>query len=296
MDNRDNSIFVSVIIPVYNDTENLKKCLQALAGQNYPQSLFEIIVVDNNSTEDIKTITEQFSVKLATETNPGSYSARNRGIALAKGQILAFIDSDCLPIEQWIANGVAAFNSEVDLVGGNVVFTFSAHKTFAEVYDSITNMQIKKNIANRKVCKTANLFVKKYVFDAVGLFPTYLKSGGDVIWTKKATEANFNLIYSSEAKVFHPARKLLPLLKKQYRVGKGQVDIWLDRDESSIKILSKIINDIRPPSFSKIADKNIGETKIETILLWLTGWMCKIATNTGRINNLERLFKSKIQN
>ncbi|VEP18899.1 Glycosyltransferase AglE [Hyella patelloides LEGE 07179] len=298
MNNKDNSFFVSVIIPVFNDSERLKKCLLALEKQIYPKSLFEIIVVDNNSSENIEIVTSQFSqVRLIVEKNPGSYSARNRGIALAKGQILAFIDSDCLPVEQWIASGVEALKSEtIDLVGGDVVFTFSSYKSFAEVYDSVTNMQIENNIKNRKVSKTANLFVKKNVFDAVGLFPSHLKSGGDVIWTKKATKANFNLVYSPEAKVFHPARKLLPLLKKQYRVGKGQVEIWLEQNDSSWKIFRKIINGIKPPSLSIIFDKNIGDTKTELIFIWLTGWICNIATNTGRINNLNQLFKKKLQN
>lgn len=286
-------LFVSVIIPVYNDSERLYKCLKALENQSYPQDLYEVIVINNNSTESIEAVTSQFQVKLYFEQTPGSYAARNKGIALAKGEIFAFIDSDCLPVTQWIENGVKTIETEsADLVGGNVKFTFSPQKSLAEIYDSFSNMQIEQNIRTRKVSKTANLFVRKRVFDAVGLFPSHLKSGGDVIWTKKATDANFKLVYSADAEVFHPARKLLPLLKKQYRVGNGQPDIWLEQGQSVKQIFFKSLNSFRPPSpkdiHKIISEKKLHEVQDKFFLLWLAVWLCNTATNLGRLNKLFR--------
>lgn len=293
-------IFVSVIIPVYNDSERLNKCLEALENQTYPKELYEVIVVDNNSSENIGSVTSKFKqVQLGFEATPGSYAARNQAIALAKGEIFAFIDSDCLPVSQWIENGVKTLESEsADLVGGNVTFTFSPQKSLAEVYDSITNMQIKQNIETRKVSKTANLFVRKYVFDSVGLFPDNLKSGGDVIWTKKATDANFKLVYSPTAEVFHPARKLMSLLKKQYRVGNGQPDIWLEQGQTLKQIFFKSLNSFRPPSpkgFRKFANESdVDEVRDKFFSFWLMSWLCNTTTNLGRLNNIfKRTIYSK---
>lgn len=284
--------FVSVIIPVYNDFERLKLCLNALDNQTYPKESYEVIVIDNNSTEGLESLANLFQqVRFDSESLQGSYAARNKGIALAKGEVYAFTDSDCVPISQWIENGIKSLELEqADLVGGNVKFSFSSNKTAAEIYDSITNIQIKKDLELRKVCKTANLFVRKEVFESIGLFPNHLKSGGDVLWTKKATDAKFKLVYSAGAEVLHPARKILPLLKKQYRVGNGQPDIWLEQNESIWLITKKILRGLRPPSpfkFLRLTKSN-GEIDNKFISLWLTAWICRITINLGRINRLSK--------
>jgi glycosyltransferase involved in cell wall biosynthesis len=84
------SPFVSVIIPVFNDAEHLRLCLRALAQQTYPSSCYEVIVVDNGSDdlEAIQAVVAGFGQAIAVlEPTPGSYAARNRGIALAQGEI-----------------------------------------------------------------------------------------------------------------------------------------------------------------------------------------------------------------
>ena len=99
--------FVSVIIPVFNDTEKLQLCLKALENQTYPQELYEIIVIDNNSDRNITEVTKQFKqVSLTQESKRGSYAARNQGIKIARGDLLAFTDSDCIPTANWLENGV----------------------------------------------------------------------------------------------------------------------------------------------------------------------------------------------
>lgn len=282
--------FVSVIIPVFNDSARLKSCLQALEAQTYPQDSYEVIVIDNNSTEDIRAIATEFErVKFDSESKPGSYAARNKGISLAKGDVYAFIDSDCLPVSQWIEHGVKGLQADADLVGGEVTFTFSTQKTLSEIYDSMTNMQIKQNIEERKVCKTANLFVQKYVFQLVGLFPDGLKSGGDVIWTKKATDAGFKLVYAAKAEVLHPARRLLPLLKKQYRVGRGQPHIWLKQGQTKKQMLLKTINCFRPPSpreFRSLTSGRVKELQGKFWELWLLAWLYNLAMNLARLNTI----------
>jgi glycosyltransferase involved in cell wall biosynthesis len=289
--------FVSVILPVYNDCERLSICLQALEQQTYPKEFYEVIVVDNNSSEDLAFAVEFKQVKLEFEATPGSYAARNKGISVAKGEVFAFIDSDCRPQPHWIESGVEALQSEsADLIGGNVKFTFSADKTMAEIYDSKTNMQIKQNIETRKVSKTANLFVYKHVFNSIGLFPSHLKSGGDVAWTKLATDSGFKLVYSEKAEVFHPARKLLALLSKQYRVGGGQPHIWLQQGETPEQVIQKIKASFWPPNLREVRAKYPGnpkEHKVQFLSFWMVFWLCKLATNFGRLNTILRGLKAR---
>lgn len=285
--------FVSVIIPVYNDSERLQKCLESLENQTYPQAYYEVIVVDNNSSEDLQSIVSQFKqAQYELEAASGSYAARNKGINQAKGEIFAFIDSDCLPQNCWITEGVNSLqNNAADLAGGQVTFTFSPAKGPAELYDSVTNMQIQENIETRQVSKTANLFTYKYVFDKIGLFPNHLKSGGDVLWTKTATDANFQLVYAPKAEVFHPARTFWALMKKQYRVGKGQFTILQSRGQSRASIIKGVLRGFfKPPSIQKVKDltiqKQLNRETTNLLSMWLVSWMCQVSKSIGRLNKL----------
>ena len=289
--------FVSVIIPVYNDSERLEKCLHALEYQTYGHEYYEVIVVDNNSTEDLQSIVAKFQqAHYHAESKVGSYAARNKGIQHAKGEIFAFIDSDCLPQPHWIAAGVNALqDNSADLVGGQVTFTFSSAKGPAELYDSVTNMQIKENIETRKISKTANLFVYRYVFDKIGNFPGHLKSGGDVLWTQRATDDNFKLIYAPKAEVFHPARTFWPLMQKQYRVGGGQLHI-LRAEGQSIPVVVKgaLRSVLKPPTIQKVqslADrKGLSLETTNLISIWLVSWMYQASMGLGRLNKLGTEF------
>jgi len=294
--------FVSIIIPVFNDPDRLQICLTALQKQTYPEDLREIIVVDNGSTDNTLKIAQNFPVVTLVENQiQSSYAARNLGIQYAKGEIIAMLDSDCQPIAEWLENGVKSLQqTSSDLIGGRVKFTFSEENTIAEVLDSMSNMQIENDIKIRGVAKTANLFVRKSVFESIGLFPNYVRSGGDVIWTRKAGQAGFKLNYSENAEVLHPARKLMPLLKKQYRVGYGQPQIWSHRGESTFQIWSKILWDFRPP-IPKIPGScnysNVSEYftfKKIFLFQWWIQWLCRLATNLGRISYWFNICKNLI--
>ena len=95
--------FVSVVIPVYNDSVRLKTCLQALEAQTYPKEVYEVIVVDNGSDESIEPVVAEFpQARASYETHPGSYAARNKGVSISRGEVLAFTDLDDILAPDWI--------------------------------------------------------------------------------------------------------------------------------------------------------------------------------------------------
>ena len=203
--------FVSVIIPVFNDPEHLKICLTALETQTYPQDCYEEIVVDNGSDESLENIVKQFpQAKLAYCNNPGSYAARNHGISLAKGEILAFTDSDCIPASDWLTMGVKRLvaTANCGLVAGKIEIFFknSDRPRAIELYDSVTFFNQKQYIEEEKYGATANIFSEKLVFERVGLFNSQLKSGGDREWGQRVFAQGYSLVYADEARVAHPAR------------------------------------------------------------------------------------------
>jgi len=98
---------ISVIVPVFNTATYLKHCIDALETQDYPRDKYEIIMVDNNSTDGSDQIAAGYpAVRLLRESKQGSYAARNRGISEAAGSIIAFTDSDCAPMPDWL-KGIA---------------------------------------------------------------------------------------------------------------------------------------------------------------------------------------------
>src|SRR5689334_2549732 len=110
---------VSVVIPHLDDLENLDRCLTLLAQQTYRS--VEIIVVDNGSRVGIEAVRAIAGGRARVVRAParGAGPARNTGVGHARSAILAFIDSDCRPDPDWIAEGVASLASH-DVIGGSV--------------------------------------------------------------------------------------------------------------------------------------------------------------------------------
>ena len=217
-------MFVSVIIPVFNDCDRLAKCLKALYIQTYPYASYEIIVVDNNSTERIDSVCEQFpNVRYESEPKQSSYAARNKGLSIAKGDIIAFTDSDCIPDADWIAAGVRALSdTNAGLIAGHVQF-FSENRQFsvAEYVDSRIHLQ-QSIYAQQGYGATANVFTWRWMFDKVGAFEE-VQSLGDRDFGLRVRAAGFSVVYSSSARVLHPARSLDALISKIRRTAKCKI-------------------------------------------------------------------------
>lgn len=227
-------IKVSIIIPVYNNSKSIQKTLKNISDQTYSKELVELIVVDNDSTDGICEIIKSYdNILYLTEKNyPNSpYSARNRGIEVAKGEVIVLLDATCHPVNTWLEEGIKCMKeSKADIVGGDVRFDLGEYITASKIYDSLTNVKMRESITGRGVAKTGNLFIKKDIFDRVGLFPEGIRSGGDVRWTKQATNNGVNLKFCKDAFVLYKARPFFKLIKKQWRVGKAQPVIWKEQN------------------------------------------------------------------
>ena len=246
-------LFVSVIIPVYNDSNRLKLCLQALEKQTYPSERYEVIVVDNNSTEDINSTLLPFGhAKYTFEKQPGSYSARNNGIRIAKGEIIAFTDSDCIPTPNWIEKGVGNLLSTLNcgLIAGKIkIFPQDPNRlSSVELYESLYGLPQEKYLKIENFGATANVFTFKKVIEKVGLFNDKLKSGGDREWGNRVNAYGYQLGYAEDACVLHPARHSFKQLSKKFkRLVGGHEDIRGEKTSASNLIDRKFISDLLPP-------------------------------------------------
>lgn len=235
--------FVSVIIPVFNDARRLQLCLTALENQTYPKHLYEVIVVDNGSdkNENIEGIVAEFGQPKATyESHPGSYAARNKGVSLAKGEVIAFTDADCIPALDWIENGVRNLLQvpNCGLVAGKIEIFFkdSSNITPVELYESITAFPQKKLLEQQKGGATANVFTFKKVIEKVGLFNPNLKSNGDLEWGRRVYLSGYQQIYADDTCVAHPARySLKQLYNRTIRLMGGIYDLQMKPENSFFK-------------------------------------------------------------
>jgi hypothetical protein len=220
--------FVSVIVPVYNDAKRLRLCLDALARQTYPAAGFEILVVDNDSDDDVPAACSPYrSVHRTRAAVPGSFAARNEGLALARGDVIGFTDADCVPAADWIDSAVArlAAAGESAVVFGSVeVFPGDpAHPRAAEVFDRMFGLDQAGSVLQHGTGATANLWAAAATFRDLGGFDARLKSGGDVEFSLRARRARYAIHYAEEIRVRHPARSSFQdLHTKTVRVAGGQ--------------------------------------------------------------------------
>jgi GT2 family glycosyltransferase len=110
---------ISVIVPVHDRARDLRKALESLARQTVRE--FDLVVVDDASTDDSAEVAREFTDRVVTNpANRGPAHSRNRGIALATGEIVAFLDSDCVAAPDWLETLRAALEDDrVDAVMGN---------------------------------------------------------------------------------------------------------------------------------------------------------------------------------
>lgn len=225
-------MFVSVVIPVYNDARRVEVLIKALVAQSYPRSAYEVVAVDNRSTDGTLGILkrwehEQSDLVRVVSANAvqSSYSARNKGVNVSQGKILAFIDSDCIPEKDWIECGIAGLQEEnVKYGGGQVRFFFESERpNICECFDAGRKLNQKAHIEKAGFAATANLFVQRELFDQYGLFRSDMISGGDYEFGRRLTKSGETIIYIPRAVVYHPARTTFgSILKKSIRVAEGQ--------------------------------------------------------------------------
>ena len=183
---------ISVIVPVYNNAHYLARVVQALLQQDYPRERYELIFVDNSSTDNSLEVLHQYpELSVYSEAEPGSYAARNRGISHAHGEILAFTDSDCFPHAGWLRSIDQALSAEhTKLILGPRLATGSSSwvRLLAEYENNKTQSVCRSNDPSVHYGYTNNMAVKRPVMDQIGPF-LHLDRGADTIFVSQVAQA-----------------------------------------------------------------------------------------------------------
>jgi mycofactocin system glycosyltransferase len=222
---------VTVVIPVKDRADDLRNCLTSLKELEYPQEKIEIVVVDDGSTDNTPLVAKELGAILVESgvVAGGPALARNKGAAVANGEILAFIDSDCTASKQWLTDLLPVFAStDVAAVGGWVdgMFTESALDRYEAVMSSL-------NLGRREMSggqggdtfylPSCNLLMRKEAFIAANGFRSELHVGEDVDLTWRIRDAGWKIVYLPKGTVFHAHRSILwPFMKRRFDYGTSE--------------------------------------------------------------------------
>jgi glycosyltransferase involved in cell wall biosynthesis len=222
---------VSVIIPFRNAGAQLPALVSALRAQTWGP-VMEVIWIDDGSRDEgsawLRTQLAPHWHLLMHRAPRGAYAARNSGLEVAAAENLAFTDVDCRPRPDWIERGLAALET-VPRVAGRVDVELSASPSTAELVDAGRFFRQRRYV-KEGFGATANLFVRREVFNAVGRFDDQLKSGGDYEFGLRCTTRGIPIEYSDDVVVGHPARATIrELLTKGERVGFGTGQLFRRR-------------------------------------------------------------------
>ena len=242
---------VSIIVPVLNREASIGRCLEALLAQNYTQ--YEIIVVDNGSTDDTISIVESYPVRLIHEPVRGPYKARNSGLKEAEGPLVLFIDSDCVARKNVLTSLVAALMEEDSAgVGGplmshepeTIVEHFAHHAGILQYTYPKGPLKWDKDKFLSGAIYTSNAMFRKDILEKMGGFQEDFMSGGDYDLCWRLQRAGYTIHFEPEAVVYHIHRSdLKGLIKQFFKFGLDQPKLLKRQPEgrSFIKIKTYIL-------------------------------------------------------
>jgi glycosyltransferase involved in cell wall biosynthesis len=174
-------IKISVIIPAFNEEKFLGNCLLSLKEQDFKD--FEIIVVDNNSTDKTGEIAKKLGAILVFEKNQGIAFARNKGAKIAKGEILVFTDADTILPKNWLSRIKEEFEKDKELIafGGSCQFySGPISARLAGKFLLKPFLFLDKFFSGGFNLMGCNMAIKKKAFFKVGGFNENLKLNEDV--------------------------------------------------------------------------------------------------------------------
>lgn len=194
---------LSFLICTYNSQTHIAEVLDSIIAQNYPPEKTEIIIIDDNSSDQtLKIINKyqngKYKIKVISKKKHhlrGAALSSNLGIKIAKGDLLCFVDSDAVLTKNWIKNVLPKFNNpEVGIVAGVIrtanpenLWASFAGKELEDRYDRLTNHEVGH-------VSTCNTVYRKEVFEKVGLLNEKLYYGYDVDISYRARSEGYRIL------------------------------------------------------------------------------------------------------
>jgi len=231
----------SVIVPTYNRKESLRETLHSLVHQTWPADRFEVIVVDDGSSDGTDELVKDdfpFTLRYVRQPNQGSAVARNTGAEQASGQVLIFLDDDMLVEPEYIAGLIAEHRAHSRIIGMGTELPYllpdatPIARMNAGRRESDTG-KLTDTFINFTECVTNNLSIERHDFFDMGMMQDVAGDGptwwGDIDFGYRAAQSGFRFRRSSKAVCYHrdySLRDLVTAKTRHYRIGRMAVPLF----------------------------------------------------------------------
>ncbi len=220
---------ISVVVCTYNGARTIRDCFESLERLAYPD--YEVIVVDDGSTDATAAIARQYHCRLIQTENRGLASARNTGLKEASGEIVAYIDDDAYPDPHWLTYLAATFLTTSHAAVGGPNLAPPGDGPIAECVARAPGGPVHVLLSDRQAehIPGCNMAFRKARLEAIGGFDPQFRTAGDdvdVCWCLQ--ERGWTLGFSAAAMVWHHRRNSVRTYWKQ-QIGYGRAEAMLER-------------------------------------------------------------------
>jgi glycosyltransferase involved in cell wall biosynthesis len=200
--------FISVVIPAYNEEKYLPRCLTSLDGQTYPRQRFEVIVVDNASTDRTAEIAQEHGARVVQEERKGVGRARQTGAEAAQGEIIAGTDADIDAPPEWLERIAARFVADPRLGGITGPVYFYDGNWFLRIWYRYVNTAWVwlLNAVGLNAFSGNNFAVRREPFQRSGGFRAELVCGEDTDLALRLRQVT-KVAFAPEAVIYASARR-----------------------------------------------------------------------------------------
>jgi len=239
----------SVIVPAYQAKDVIGGCVQALVDQTVLRERYEIIVVDDGSTDETGRLAQESGAdRVLRVPHNGPAAARNAGVDAARGEIVLFTDADCEPASDWIERMVAVFG-QPEVMGAKGIYRTRQRSLVARFvqleYES--KYDLMRGHAAIDFVDTYSAAYRRRIFEGRSFDTAFPRaSGEDIEFSYRLSGEGYRLVFVPEAVVYHHhVDTLLGYLRRKYYVGFWRVRMYQLHPE-------KVVSDSHTPQTLKM--------------------------------------------
>lgn len=227
---------VSIIIPVRNEAGLLKNCLESISNLDYPKDRIEVIIADGMSTDDTVNTAKQLGARVVLNEKKTVSPGRNVAFKLAKGEIIAFTDADCIVDKDWIINSLKYFKDDKVACAGGPNLTPSGEGDFGKAVGFVFNQGIfsagsihareLKEVKEVRSIPGCNAIYKKDALEKVMPIDETLLTCDDTELNQRLIDKGYKLLYTPDVFVWHYRRpNPKRLFRQMYRYAIGRLQV-----------------------------------------------------------------------
>ncbi len=230
----------SLIISAYNAEDTISTCLDSAQKQSLSKEKYEVIVVDDGSTDRTKELIKKHSLKLIEQKNYGPAFARNRGAKEARGDIVVFTDSDCYLSQDFLKRITAPIANDLGVVGVQGSYK-TKQKEFMARFGQIEIETRYKRMAKQDYIDFIGTYAAAYrkdIFWKYGGFDTGfpMASGEDIEFSHRLHKNGYKMVFEPEAFVYHQhPYKLKKYIESKFYRGFWRIRLYEKHPKKAIK-------------------------------------------------------------